>query len=130
MTTRHVKPARFPRAASTRDVALALLAVVLTPVVEWLDEKVAEPTAAWWSDLKPSEKFAAALKVSITVGMVVGVLFALAGCGTTQAIAPGRSVEVPAVRLVADIDLCTNEMAKVLQVSPEGLSAALNRAVW
>jgi hypothetical protein len=120
---------RHPRVTAAADLAIALAAVVLTPVVEWLDNRVAEPTAKWWADLKPAEKVAAAVKVSITIGMAVGVLVALVGCGTTQSIAPARSVEVPAVRLVADIDLCTDELADVLGVSPDGLSAALDKAV-
>jgi hypothetical protein len=118
---------RHPRVTAAADLAIALAAVVLTPVIEWFDDHVAEPTATWWADLKPAEKVAAALKVSIGVGMVVGALIALVGCGTTQSVAPSRSVEVPAVRLVADIDLCTDELADVLGVSPDGLSAALNR---
>ncbi|NUR80754.1 MAG: hypothetical protein HOQ21_09960 [Dermatophilaceae bacterium] len=127
MTTRHVKPARFPRTAQARDTALALVAVVLTPVVEWFDDRIAEPTAKWWNDLKPSERVAAALKASIFLGMLVGALFALTGCRSDEPTIPGHGIESSAVRIAADIDMCTNEMARVLEVSPEGLAAALRR---
>jgi hypothetical protein len=127
VTTRHVKPARFPRTASAFDLTLALLAVVATPVVEWFDDKIAVPVAAWWKDLKASEKVAAAVKASILIGCVVGAVIALAGCDDEPTI-PGHGTEPSAVRIAAEYDLCTDQMAHILGVSPEGLSAALRKA--
>ncbi|NUS00399.1 MAG: hypothetical protein HOV67_34685 [Kribbellaceae bacterium] len=128
MSTRHTLATtpKHPRAAAAVDVTIAVVAVIATPIVEWFDDHIAVPFAKWRADRTGWEQTAAAVRVSIALGCLIGVLFALAGCRSEQEI-PGHGVEPSDVRIAADFDMCTNEMARLLQVSPEGLAAALNR---
>lgn len=137
MTTRHVKPARHPRTAHVLDTALALAAIVLTPLVEWFDDKsaefvewfgdkIAKPVAKWWKDLKGAEKVFVALRISVVLGCAVGAVIALAGCDTDKPTIPGHGTEPSAVRM-DDLGLTNQQMAELMQVNPEGLAVFLNR---